>query len=52
VVRNSDKSKAMAGSALVMAAVTSNNPNQGPVDVYPLDEQSARLALAELLQVE
>jgi len=60
VVRNSDKSKAMAGGALVggltgalvMAAVSSNNPNQGPVDIYPLDEPTARLAIADLRQVE
>jgi hypothetical protein len=60
VVRNSDKSKAMAGGALVggltgalvMAAVSSNNPNQGPVDIYPLDEPTARLAVADLRQVE
>jgi hypothetical protein len=60
VVLNSDKSKAMASGAivggltgaLVMAVATSNNPNQGPVDIYPLDEPSARIALAELLQTE
>jgi len=38
--------------ALVMAVAISNNPNQGPVDIYPLDEPSARIALAELLQTE
>ena len=60
VVRNSDNSKAMSSGAivggltgaLVMAVATSNNPNQGPVDIYPLDEPSARIALAELLQTE
>lgn len=60
VVRNSDKSKAMSTGAIVggltgvvvMAVATSANPNQGPVDIYPLDERSARLALSDLLQVE
>lgn len=35
-----------------MAVASPSNPNQGPVDIWPLDEPSAGIAFAELLETE
>lgn len=60
LAKSSEKNRAMSGGAMVfglagaaaMAVATSNNPNQGPVDLIPMDEATARPALAELLQAD
>lgn len=56
VARSSERHDAVAGGAIlggiagVVAAsvVTSGNQNPGPVDFFPLDEATAKIALAEL----
>jgi Protein of unknown function (DUF2846) len=60
VIKNSERAKAMTGmaivgglaGALVAAAVTSKSDNPGPVDLYPLDEATARTTLAGLQLAE
>jgi hypothetical protein len=60
LARTSDRAKAVVGmtfvgglaGALVASAVTSGNENPGPVDIFPLDEATARTTLAELKLAE
>jgi hypothetical protein len=56
LVRTSERAKALTGAAivggvaglLVGAAVTSGNENPGPVDIFPLNDATARTTIAEL----
>ncbi|WP_249158963.1 DUF2846 domain-containing protein [Bradyrhizobium jicamae] len=56
LARPSERSKVLGGMAaaggvaglLVGAALTSNNGNQGPLDFFPLEEDSARMTITEL----
>lgn len=56
VVRPSERSDKLMGAQIagglvgyaVGAAVTSDSANQGPIDLFPVDEAAARTALAEL----
>jgi hypothetical protein len=60
LARVSDRSKALAGMAaaggiaglLVGAAVTSGNENQGPLDLFPLEEAAARDMMVDLRLAE
>ena len=56
LARPSERSKVLGGMSaaggvaglLVGAALTSNNSNPGPLDFFPLEEESARATIAEL----
>ncbi|WP_249144695.1 DUF2846 domain-containing protein [Bradyrhizobium lablabi] len=56
LARPSERAKVLNGMSvaggvaglLVGAAITSNNSNPGPLDFFPLEEDSARITIAEL----
>jgi hypothetical protein len=60
LARTSERAKTLTGAALVgglagvvvASAVTSGSDNLGPVDIFPLDEATARTTLAELRLAE
>jgi hypothetical protein len=60
LVRTSERAKALTGAAIVgglagvvvVSAVTSGSENLGPVDIFPLDETTARRTIADLRLAE
>lgn len=60
LLKSSERHDALTGGAmvgglagvLVTSAATSNSENPGPAELYPLDEPTARTALAELELVQ
>jgi len=60
LARTSERAKTLTGAAyvgglagvLVVSAVTSGSDNPGPVDIFPLDEATARTTIAELRLAE